>query len=377
MKRISIITYHRADNYGSVLQAFALSRTIAAMSREMKVQVLDYSNAGQQAIYRLRQPVRGVMDVARMAQTLVHLGALRRKRRRFEQFRRDYLPLSSYVGSDASRLPDLTAEDFAVVSGSDQIWNVRTYDYDDNYMLRFVRPGTRKVAYAPSLGLSSFTQEEEDVLRRNLADYDALSVREQAGAEVLQRVLGREVPVVLDPVYLYSVQKWRDLAGMGQASLPQGGYLLGYFIADIAGMRDFAQRMGRAMGLPVVTPVKNLHDVGRPFRRAYDAGPLEFLQLITGARAVVTDSFHAVSFSLLLHKPFWVFTEEGEAGLQKPNSRIENILGRVGLLHRRLTAATAAECDVAEEVDFAAADDVLAGLRRASLDYLGHALSVD
>ena len=142
-------------------------------------------------------------------------------------------------------------------------------------------------------------------------------------------------------------------------------------------MRDFAQRMGRKMGLPVVTIVKNLHDVGRPFRRAYDAGPLEFLQLITGARAVVTDSFHAVSFSLLLHKPFWVFTEEGEAGLQKPNSRIENILGRVGLLHRRLTAATAAECDVAEEVDFAAADDVLAGLRRASLDYLGHALSVD
>ena len=50
---IGIITYHRAENYGSVLQAYALNKYIKNINSKFHVETIDYYNETQEKMYNL------------------------------------------------------------------------------------------------------------------------------------------------------------------------------------------------------------------------------------------------------------------------------------------------------------------------------------
>lgn len=372
--KIGIVTFHRAVNYGSILQAYALSRFLEDSAGNGCVEIIDYQNRAQKNIYRLFEYPRNIKAILRNFHSLVNILPLKRKYEKFYSFVKENLCLTSdsYSESDRESLSENSKKYTHLISGSDQIWNVKCADFDENYFLAF-NNCSKKIAYAPSLGRMDFTKDEEEYFKCYLKNYDAVSVRESSAVEYLERFCNFRIENVLDPVFLLSANQWDEIAVKPLASEK---YILCYFLGNIGGMRDFAKRLSKETGLKIVVLIKSLRDVLSGFETRFDAGPKDFLGLVSNAEYVVTDSFHAVCFSIIYHRRFWAFSPLPDARELGSWMRIPCLLNIVGLEDRILNADNVYSKNPFSDIDFEKADESFAGRIEASKNFLKDALGL-
>lgn len=361
-KRIGIITYHKAYNFGSVLQAYALNRYLRDLGHD--VETIDFQTEKQANLYTLFEPVNSMFSIARNLQSVRFLRSLRLRRKRFDDFLREFIPTSETVYFSLSDLNNADLDYDLFICGSDQIWNPNCQDFDEAYLLAFVKDKTKCIAYAPSIASHDINPQYHSLFRSQLKDFESLSVREISGAAVISKIIGREPTVVLDPVFLLDADKWRKLI---TAPPVKQKYIFCYFIGDVAGMRHFARKMRKATGLPLVVVYKNIRDELYRNIKIYSAGPVEFLSLIAHAEYICTNSFHAVAFSIIFKKKFWVFIDD--ANVQSSMSRIVDFTRMTGLENRVLTAK---KCEVKfdEVLDYSLAQQTIKREIQNSADYI-------
>lgn len=323
LQNILIITYARAINYGSALQAFALNRYLT--DNGFNVKTIDYTTETQQKLYRIFEPTKSMMAMFRNIQSILNYRKLKEHHTRFEEFIKTYIPMTKVI-STSDELESISSDADYLICGSDQIWNADCDDFDSNYMLSFVSDKSKCISYAPSLGAGASSEKTVCAIKKYAINFKALSSREESGANTIAHLTGREVSTVSDPVFLLSEEYWKEIAS---DRLLKKDYILGYFIGDRAGMRDFAKKMSKSTNLPVIVIYKNLRDIRYGFRNIYECGPSDFISLIQHSKGIVTNSFHAVAFSLIFKKDFWVFT-----GKASTDSRISGLLNMVGLSER-------------------------------------------
>lgn len=360
MKRIAIITYSRAYNYGSALQTYALNHYLTMLGYDVKT--IDYTTHSQQQLYTIFEPCKGFMSVVRNIQSLWHYNNLKSHKKQFDDFLLLHVPMT---------LPVLSSEDLALlnlqfdyfISGSDQIWNVQCDDFDINYMLSFVYDKQKCIAYAPSLGGGAKNVQTKETLREYVKSYKALSSRERESTQIIADATSRTVENVLDPVFLLDAVQWKNIS---KQSPIEGEYILGYFIGDVPGMRDFAAQLSRESNCPVVVILKSVRDIKYGFKAYYEAGPLEFISLIHGCKCVVTNSFHAVSFSLIFEKTFWAFVPP-----KSDDGRIKSILDLVQLPDRIVDVDDVLDIDKFSPIDYDLINrENLNTMIKSSQDYL-------
>lgn len=352
--KIGIITFHRAENYGSVLQAYALNAYLRSVQPDAEVEEIDYESDVQHKLYSIVNKPTSLMGIARLIHSIFYFKALNRKKKKFSAFIRKYIPLSTIHGNiEPEILKKYAAKYDLLICGSDQIWNIHCADSNDFYFLTFASGHTKKVAYAPSLGLNHFSLDEKKILTEKINQFDFLSARESSGAAIISSLTGHDVTTVCDPVLLFSAENWKHLSHSVESI--KSPYILCYFIGDISGMRQFAHKMKRKTGIAkVIVIMKNLRDIGSGYSSRFDTGPIEFLNLIENASYVITDSFHATCFSLLFHTKFWVFVEPDST--TKPNSRIFNILDIAKCTDRILSIRNMNNIDLNAAIDFYTSD---------------------
>ncbi len=361
------MTYHRAINYGSVLQAYALCTYL--QKEGYRAEIIDYHTTAQDTLYHMFQPWDSPMDCVRNAYTALHYHSEKKKREKFSAFLQRYVPISTesfQENTDMSRVGE--AYDH-YICGSDQIWNPHCADFSPAYLLDFVRDKSRCIAYAPSMGTDSLDEKYIPLFQKEISPFHRLSMREKSGAAYLSQYIGRELAHVSDPVLLLSHGEWEALA----AERPiKGKYIFCYFIGNVPAMREFAVSMRKRTKYPLVVVDMSLRNVLFINHKRYSAGPLDFLSLIRHCEYVCTNSYHAVMFSLIFHKRFWVFTDL-RAGSTK--SRIDGITDAAGFSHRVLHRMKALPMDATEEMDFRESDRVLCKLAQKSKAFLREALS--
>lgn len=317
-----ILTLHRADNCGAALQAYALQ---TYLSRHfLPAKILDYRCPAVEAFYAppplsmLRENPRSYWFRS-LSRPLY-----RRKRARFAAFRRERLRLTRPYRP--ATLVQAAGEGDVFFVGSDQVWNPRITAGDPAYLLSFGRSlSTRRCAYGASFGGPVAAGPWGDALREGLSGLDFVSVREEEGRALVGKLTGRDCPVVPDPVFLLEREEWDQLCPPNPMTTP---YLLVYKLAPSKGLLPFAGGLAKGLGLEVVCVPANLRD-GTLGRTRLDAGPLEFLSLMGGASAVVTNSFHGSAFAALMETPFFV-----EAGPEE--GRIAHLLESLELPRRRM-----------------------------------------
>ena len=343
-KRIAVITYHRAINYGSVLQTYALNRFLrdAGYSAE----VIDYSNSKQRELYRYIEPVCSVKSVMRNMHSIVVLPQLIQKRKRFSSFLEGEIKMTKKKYLFKEELKELNDKYDAYICGSDQIWNPQCEDFDSAYLLDFVGEKQRCISYAPSIAVQTLPQEWKNIFEERLFNFHALSVRERPGCEIIQKIVERHVEWVSDPVFLLSADAWKQNA----ISCVKSPYVFCYFIGDVQGMRSFSKILCRELKARRVLVNKNLRDIGSAGKRMYSAGPKEFLGLINDSEFICTNSFHAVAFSLIFRKNFWVFVDSSNP--RAANSRIFDLLEMIGLQNRIISAETRNKVTCTESIDY-------------------------
>ena len=351
---ISYTTHSRHLNYGAVLHGWAFQQVLKRMGCESVV--IDYVPKSLSG-YHFRWPVleamrswrHPVLFVRRVAQWLVSTRANLRKWRKFQEFKRTHLVCTPRVYDMKSLLKASVlegCEDASVfVCESDVIWKrSAAHGFDPGFYLNFpAADGKRKVAYAPSVAKEPFPPTEEGVFAGYLAGFDAISARERLGAEYIGRLVGREVPWLLDPTLLLSDE---DYAAIAEPCGRQGYVLLYTCMNFNVNMVREARRLADRMG-------KRLVEVGNYGINRYlfghetidDAGVEGWLGLFMGADAVVCNSFHGICFSLLFHKPFFAFKRS------ENDWRFTGICSEFGLTDR-LVDAEGHIPDEAREIDF-------------------------
>lgn len=304
--KIATLTFHGAHNYGSMLQAYALQtfvrKIIAETGRSCEYKILNYRSDIQKQLY---SPVPGTGSVAAIKGFLYsfYKNQLDAQRQKFEDFMVYQLNTTEEF-SNSAELPHITRDYDCLLSGSDQVWNIRAQDFDFSYL--FEGCNQRKMSYAASLGPLQIDWSKYDKTRflEAIRGFDCISVREEKSKKMLAEVYpGVDAQVHVDPTLLLDRQEWRQI--QSDMNYRDGEYILFYCLEPDRRHIRIAQMLSKKSGLPVVaTRYRNKYDYFNPFVKLYDAGPLDFLSLVDHASIVLTSSFHGTAFSLIYGKPF-------------------------------------------------------------------------
>ena len=325
MKKVGIVTIHKINNYGAVLQAYALNRYIRGLGHDAKT--IDFRTYRVAESYKLFRPVENRMDLVRNGQALLFAGKLHRRKARFDQFLAEQVPMTSDAYYSNGELRSARFDFDTYICGSDQIWNTHCRNYDDAFILEFARGRGARISYAASLGAENIHPDMQERFHRELSDYKAVSVREKDAVDIIAPLSGGDVTHVCDPVLLLTADQWKEVAA-GQ--LMKEPYIFFYHVkGDIPGMRDYLRNLSKKTGMKVVAVTMNLREMLYPNVKSYDAGPREFLSLSEPADYVVTNSFHATAFSLIFRKKMMVFAPHGAGP-----SRLTSVLETAGLMDR-------------------------------------------
>ena len=371
MKKVSILTFHASHNYGSCLQAYALQDIITGLNFDCEI--INFRTDRQKDLYTVFTKRKGVKYILKNAAHLLHWRALYEKYNRFEDFICHYLPLSDKEYHTLTELENQNFDTDFFVVGRDQIWNPIPADFDWAYYLPFVHD-KKKISYAPSLGQlsSTGTKAQEEKIKHLVSQFDVVSVRERGSVERLKALLGNDVNIslVLDPTLLLSTKKWKEL--IDETPLVQGEYILLYTLFSNPMINKIAKKFSKVLKMPIViTNFSNQYDIFTPYKKKFNVGPLEFLNLLYHSKFVLATSFHGTVFSILFNKPFFAID-----GIK--DARIEHLLKTCELEDRSIDLSNFEEKVLTSlEISFDKVDDLLNEERNRSLAFLKNALEVD
>lgn len=356
-KSIATITFHRSDNFGSVLQCYALGEKLCQLGYNQFV--IDYRKKEVADAYQIiKKPTTRYLFLTDIYH-LLHYPSLKKRQQRFEDFRKQHLRLTpAYFSKEALERNPPPADVY--ITGSDQVWNTDIGDFDESYLLAFVDAG-RRIAYAAS-GVAKLTQEKHLYLKEHITRFDAVSLRENKSAVALG-----QKQVVIDPVLLLTKQDWESLCiDMHQKQ----EYMLCYYAGGVsAAFEKFTKEKAAELGLQRIVLSPEWRNLFRKGKYAYNTGPIEFISLIRDATLICTNSFHGTAFSILFNKPFLV-------GQHYPftDDRIATLLTVTGLSAHEIDPANPTLPENILEVDYSKVNAVLDEERKIAVNWLQTAI---
>lgn len=352
MKRIGIATIHKSSNFGGSLQAYALYKYLEGQGHS--VEIIDilrpvherfiydrrykpYRDSRYSFKNRLREVIKkmlGYKDNRGFASEI--------SKQRFNEFFKDIKYSKEYrkiryIYKDAPQYD-------IYISGSDQLWSPMHPFCIEPFFLTFARENSKKISYATSIGVTELTDREKTDFKRWLASYEAISVREAEGKQLLESFIkDKNIEVVADPTFLLDIEEWKALA---IAPGIKENYILLFSLGCNKQLVDFAIRMSKESGKRLVIIKGPSLDANSPdYFLDNNIGPREFLGYFDNADMIITDSFHGSVFSMLMGaKNFFSYI----IPTSKTGCRITNLLNTVGLPNHLLPRDLAKSYDELE-----------------------------
>lgn len=336
MKVLTITTSY-ANNYGALLQCYALSHYLN-QQQGIECEVIQYYRPNANNSWEIVRTPQCMRDVLRNLYVLAHFKmvyAIKRKNEKMRQFINNFIPLTKESWHTPEEIRHNPPQADAYICGSDQIWNMKyLFKGKTVYFLDFVREGKR-IAYAPSIA-DPWQEEHIRMLSPHLSKFDAISIREKGNLGQVQQIFP-EATVTIDPVFLLSRENWTSFANTSLC--PKEPYILCYFLS----VTDFAvkavKKIRELTGLKVVHLNLNALDKFNSDYNIKVADPRDFVGLIANATYLCTNSFHCSAFSVIFRKNF-VFIPKNMA-----NERVINLqnlfkLGDICLNENKLATLT-------------------------------------
>ncbi len=326
MSRIGVLTFLHNGNYGSSLQAYALQRVIREMGHECEH--IDYRPDTAEKVrnmIRSGNHPRLLLDGRKKRNVQASQTGMREKLQRIEGFYGRRMKLSPACWN-RRELRKVSERYDTLVCGSDQIWN--PVWLNPAYFLDFAEPEKRRIAYAPSLGVSVTPgRRKQRIIRRRTALFDAISVREEEGAKIMVSMTGDLPRVMPDPVCLLTGEEWEQIAVPMEAREP---YILCYFIGENPNYWGRVQELCHRTGWDaLVLPVTAEAYAQDSFTLMDGAGPEEFLGALAGADMICTDSFHGLALGTIFEKKVDLIRRYRDEDRESKNSRVIHFLREV------------------------------------------------
>ncbi len=335
MTRFGILTYHYSNNFGGVLQSYALYNYLK--SRSLNVEIIDFVPSS----YKVHSLAHNIIHTLGFRKNPfevnredlvphVILQRLKAKKEfnkrivhKFDLFR-DRMELSLRV--DERKVSETVQQYDTLIAGSDQVWGLGERGRPF-YFLGFEEFRGNKVSYAADSTVADVGLQHMDKLKKELKDFDSISVRNEHTQRFVRAIIGKKPPIVADPTLLWDFHELNQM--FPGKSEP---YILVYILGkDIPGSNKKAiDEIKRVYGdlkvYAIVIPTMRFNVCDYADEVFYDLDPEEWLGMIRHSTFVYTDSFHGTLFALKFHKPFLAYYAE-----ERRASRFIDLKKRYGL----------------------------------------------
>lgn len=352
MKRVGILTlYYKTYNFGAQLQACSLQKTIEELGYECEQIRFIWSK--EETIYNYANASINQKAFVKFSNSIRHSEKI----------------------YDVSNISECLKDYDVFVVGSDQIWGVENSMPLMNLpvmTLSFVTDDKVKVAYAASFGSTAPSSRIEEILRGELHNFDAVSVREKTAEEYLTEMTDNKIETVLDPVFLRERTEWENLSNLTKE---KNQYIFYYTVSANSRQDAIVEGVSNSFGYEI----RRLGYIS-----GEQIGPEEFIEWIKNAEYVVTDSFHASVLSVLFHKQFVVLPVDHVPTNRSRNARLQNMLELFQLNDRYVEyvqdvtgIVKQITVKLMEEIPYHLIDIILEENRKKSIDFLKQALSIE
>lgn len=303
MKTVKTVTFHLANNYGALLQAYALQKVL---QKKYNTEILNYDNTFISNNYKVFKPIskNPIKTIYHLFKDIYNYNKETKKVAAFDKFRKKLILSDYFSDKDKIVLPGADA----YIVGSDQVWNpFLTNGVDSVYTLKNIK-NSKKISYAASSGILKYIEQNSSEFLKNIQQFDFISVREKNLKEYLDKnIKDKEIKVVLDPTLLLNKNDWIKLCG--DKRIENEKYIFVYSVNNANNLfYEFVNKLANDKNLKIVYFDKR--DLKNNFKYKkksyYSTGPSEFLNLLYNAEYVVTTSFHGTALSCLLNKKFFV-----------------------------------------------------------------------
>ena len=365
--KIGILTYHRAENYGALLQAYALMTYLKSLGHD--VSFVDYWPTYHSEYFKIfswsnfvSRPIKSKLLI--LIRFLLMGSKLYRRKKVMQKFMHGHLKISKkpvYTNRNGK-----TERFDVVVYGSDQIWrkqNLGGVGFDEWYYGSDHVCADKKVVYAGSMGKLEASPEDMTFVKAQMQNFCSIAVREKDLHDYLQK-LDVSSEIVIDPVFLLTKEQWHQLAVAPKST---SNYILFYNLLNTPESSSFAKALSKETGLPIIKKKKKTAFMQKGSKLIDNASIEEFLGLIEHADYVVSNSFHGVAFSLVFEKQFYAVGMEGKA------NRVVSLLESVGIADRYIHSHQ--NKISALEIDYDKTTPILKSLIEKSMFFLSCALS--
>ena len=327
--KIGLLTYHRAENYGAMLQAYALRTYLQGLGHD--VSFVDYWPSYHVDYFKVfswnrfkQSGWKRKIIYLQEASLWFYPKMIRSKR--LQRFIHESLGVTGKPHYNENTKK--TEHYDVVVYGSDQIWrkqNMEGVEFDDWYFGAENIVADKKIVYAGSMGTVKTTAIEDKYVCRMMKNFQKISVRE-ADLQSYLKNLQITSTLVIDPVFLLSKEQWNQVAAPRNDKGEK--YILFYNLLNKAESVRFAENLSSETGLPIkeINKKMSFHHIGE--RYISTASVSEFLSLVRDAEYVVGNSFHGVAFSIIFEKQFFA------VGMGEKSNRVETLLANAGIPER-------------------------------------------
>jgi len=293
--KIGIVTQPLLNNYGGIIQNYALQKTLRRFEYEPVTFDCRYKSIPWWVYLCSWLKTILCFFIPGKRRTFAKITTVEKRRNVFEDFVSKNISKTMPVTS-LSRNLNLTDKLDAFIAGSDQIWRPKyAPDIEEAFLGFLKKDSVRRVAYAASFGVDEweYTAKQTRVCSALAKKFDFISVREESGVKLCKEHLGVDAVWVLDPTLLLDESDYLDLCKNVQISSEK------YLAAYVLGMNEDVQR----------TCEKIANEKGLTLKMfSADAQASlsvpEWLAMFRDASYVVTDSFHGTVFSIIFGKEF-------------------------------------------------------------------------
>lgn len=335
--KIAIMTQPLGENYGGIMQAWALQQVLKSEGHE--VVTIDRRADEKGFFYHLaRLGYRSLQKALGKRKAPINLEKYLSKI--FEHtnaFVVQNLSMSEPLDSTEKLKAHFDRENYdVVIVGSDQTWRPMYSPNIGNFFLDFLQDKTiKRIAYASSFGVDEweFTEEQTKYCAPLAQNFDAVSVREDSGIDLCKNFLGVDATHVQDPTLLLERSDYESLfEGKG---IPKRSGICTYILDDLFWKRQVLENAQKILSLPCYTNNSVLKDFSKftPLQcEAYKLPCVEsWIQGFADADFIITDSFHGTVFSIIFNKPFVSLINPGRGV-----SRFYSLLKKMDLSNRML-----------------------------------------
>ena len=335
-KRIGILTFQNAYNYGAILQLYGLYSFLDENGYD--VQIINYKNEyfANYYIYKYSlfkhnkysNRVKNILKVIGNPSFAINANIRRRK---IDAFLEKRIKMTKWISKGSLR--ELNANFDIFIVGSDQVWNMGLSDYDSTYFLDFVENDKKRISYAASIGKEYISGFEYDLMEKNFPLYSAISVREKKASELIENYFRIKTDVVLDPTLLRDKEFWTAISNESRIEVKKK-YVLIYAVQQPTNLLDAAVKFAEENDCDVISIFGN--SIKYKHKTVRNASIEDFLYYIRNAECTFVTSFHGLVFSILFNKNFYY---ELAKTIPNNNSRLIDLCKILGVQNREIVDA--------------------------------------